>query len=118
MYFEVCSLIFDLKYSASEHDWFNTTKSARPWAFAIFCHGFIVSALKLICLTSSADTKEALRDRDTDSLSIFFAKQLKRGVVKLSDSATRQAMLTMMSVTQDVVARTCLSCVVCLCDYI
>ena len=99
---EVCALIFDPKYISSDHDWFKTTRAAKPWTFGIACHGFILSALRQICPLTAEDTEEALRDREGDSTAQFFAKRLKRGVKKLAEPKTCQELLSMMTITQDV----------------
>ena len=102
MFSEVCALLFDPKYNASDHDWFKITRAAKPWTFGVACHGFILSALKQICPLTAADTEEALRDQEGDSTAQFFAKRLKRGVKKLAEPETCQALLCMMTITQDV----------------
>ena len=60
---EVCALLFDPKYNACDHDWFKTTRAAKPWTFGVACHGLFLSALKQICPLTAADTEEALRDQ-------------------------------------------------------
>ena len=106
---EVCALLFEPMYNASDHDRFETTRAAKPWTFGVACHGFILSALKQICPLTAADTEEALRDQEGNSTAQFFAKRLKRVVKKLAEPETCQALLCMMTITQDVLACVSLS---------
>ena len=93
-------MIDDSRNCASGHDWFETVRAGKGFAFGLSCHRFLLHCLKSICALTDADTDQALAEDLQDERGVFYAKRLQRGVKRLCEPATPQKLLTMMVVTE------------------